>query len=91
MWRGENRPARILSFPQGELLRSSGAEKNEKRILMLGDLAIRFDEKPISDRLLIHGVLHLLGYTHDKGKDYIQMRKKEKEVLAKLKILEKKS
>lgn len=65
--------------------------KDEKGNLMLGDLAIRFDEKPISDRLLIHGVLHLLGYTHDKGKDYIQMRKKEKEVLAKLKILEKKS
>lgn len=63
--------------------------RDEEGKLMLGDLAIRFDEKPISDKMLIHGVLHLLGYTHDKEKDYIKMREKEKEVLVKLRKLDK--
>lgn len=63
--------------------------RDESGALMLGDLAIRLDEKPISDRMLIHGVLHLFGYTHDKEKDYIKMRKREKEVSAALKKLDK--
>jgi len=31
--------------------------------------------------LLIHGLLHLLGYDHIEDKDYKIMHKKEKEIL----------
>ncbi len=31
--------------------------------------------------LLIHGLLHLTGYDHEKGTDYKIMREKENEIL----------
>jgi probable rRNA maturation factor len=38
--------------------------------------------------LIIHGILHLLGYDHLKKKDKEKMRKKEKEILKSLNIKE---
>jgi len=35
--------------------------------------------------LAIHGLLHLLGYTHDKKNDTIRMQMKEEELLSKIK------
>lgn len=32
--------------------------------------------------LLVHGVLHLLGYDHEKQREGLTMRKKEREILA---------
>jgi len=71
-WRGEDKPARILSFPQGS---SPGP------VRVLGDLAINGNEVKFPDRLLVHGILHLLGYEHDTEQGYRRMREKEKEVL----------
>jgi len=34
--------------------------------------------------LLIHGLLHLTGYDHEKDKDYKIMREKESEILKEL-------
>lgn len=64
----------------------------------LGDIAISYDtcareakqaDKPISDHvthLLIHGVLHLLGYDHISDQDAAIMEALEGEVLGKLGI-----
>ena len=38
--------------------------------------------------LTIHGILHLLSYDHQRGKDGLAMRKKEEEILTKLGISE---
>ena len=90
-WRGENRPARILSFPQEKYRRGEACLAPKKNAQakgpfpILGDLAIRADKHAISDRMLVHGVMHLLGYTHGTDKNYEKMRAKEKEVLAALK------
>lgn len=35
-------------------------------------------------RLLVHGICHLLGYDHIKDKDYKVMHKKETQLLKKL-------
>lgn len=83
-WRGENRVADVLSFPQGA--DGVGGEHDEKDPpQVLGDLAIRADKNRITDRQLAHGVLHLLGYEHGTQKKYSAMRKKEDEILAALK------
>ena len=34
--------------------------------------------------LLIHGILHLLGYDHKRKNEYVKMRRKEEKVLANL-------
>lgn len=77
-------PTNVLAFPMGDV-RIHGFESN-----MLGDVVISLDAairdsreylEPVEyviDRLLIHGVLHLLGYDHEKSEaDAILMEKKE--------------
>ena len=95
IWRGQSRAARILSFPQerkgipARVRQKAGPSQtacvgatymSPLTGRVLGDLAIRGD-RSISDRMLIHGVLHLLGYEHHTEKKYAEMRAKEKEVL----------
>lgn len=86
-WRGENRAADVLSFPQGaggvDGEHNEGNEGAPPQVL--GDLAIRADKERITDRQLAHGVLHLLGYEHGTRRKYSAMRKKEDEILAALK------
>lgn len=36
--------------------------------------------------LLVHGMIHLLGYDHENEKDWFLMTKKENEVLQKLNL-----
>jgi rRNA maturation RNase YbeY len=71
-WRGKDRPTDVLSFAQAE--GPGGAPAG-----LLGDVVISLDtarrqaaeraETLASelDRLLIHGVLHLLGYDHERS------------------------
>jgi probable rRNA maturation factor len=71
-WRGRDRPTDVLSFAQRE--GAGGAPDG-----LLGDVVISVDtarrqaaeraETLASelDRLLIHGVLHLLGYDHERS------------------------
>jgi len=69
----------VLSFPQGF------SENNHLLgdILISLDTAIRqsktyqVDPEDEIDRLLVHGILHLLGYDHKKKKEREQMREKE--------------
>lgn len=82
-YRGGDGPTDVLAFPLRE---SSGP-----RSALLGDVVIAFptaarqavslghsiDEELV--RLLIHGVLHLLGYDHTRGeKEARRMERKEK-------------
>lgn len=69
-WRGRDRPTDVLSFAQGE---GEGARPAG----LLGDVVISVDtarrqaaERGATlgretDRLLVHGLLHLLGYDHE--------------------------
>lgn len=85
-YRDIDRTTDVLSFPQGE-----GPE-----ITLLGDVVISLDtaernskrygvtrEEEIK-KLIVHGILHLLGYDHKKKKEREEMREKEKEVLLSL-------
>jgi rRNA maturation RNase YbeY len=69
-FRGVDRPTDVLSFPDGE----SGADGWRR----LGDIAISVEAAAeqarasgwslgeVLDRLVVHGVLHLLGYDHER-------------------------
>jgi probable rRNA maturation factor len=85
-WRGKDAPTNVLAFPA-----SDQAET-------LGDIALAYETcareaaeqgKSLKDHathLLVHGVLHLLGYDHDNDSDALEMEGLEKDILATLGI-----
>lgn len=87
-YRNINRTTDVLSFPQ------DGPDDS-----MLGDVIISIDtairrsklqKLSIEDeihKLMIHGILHLLGYDHKKKNEARVMRKKELEILSSIKSL----
>jgi len=91
LWRKKDRPTDVLAFAQRE---GEGADPADP---VLGDIVISVEqakkqaeaqghslEKEL-DILLIHGILHLLGYEHEHGgRQAKKMREKEKELLEKL-------
>jgi len=96
-YRGKNRVTDVLAFGQNKKLKI----KNQKFPILLkselGEVVIclqevkknakRFGEKFEKElaRVLIHGILHLLGYNHEKSKKGAEkMKKKEKYYLSKI-------
>jgi len=89
-YRGIDKPTDVLSFNLQEgSVESLEIESNN----LLGDIIISVEtaqrqadtlnhsmEKELAV-LLIHGLLHLTGYDHEKDKDYKIMREKESEIL----------
>lgn len=89
-YRSQNKPTNVLSFYSGELVEEKG-----KKITVLGDIVLSFETikgesltqgKDFTNHLkhiMLHGLLHLLGYDHKKLKDRKKMEKKEIEILLK--------
>ena len=90
-WRGKQRPTDVLSFPAGEAPRIDGSPR------LLGDVVISLDtaRRQAADggwtlleeatRLLLHGVLHLLGFDHEAGAaEAERMSAEERRVVAAL-------
>ena len=89
-YRGKDKATDVLSFPQ------ITGKRQDIAPLMLGDIVISKEtavkqakkyNHSISrelERLLIHGILHLLGYDHEKvpKSKASKMRRKEKELRA---------
>ncbi|NPB06641.1 MAG: rRNA maturation RNase YbeY [Aquificae bacterium] len=87
-YRKKDRPTDVLSFPLNE--RADG-------YLLLGDIVISQDTaerqaeelghslKEEIKRLAVHGLVHLLGYDHEKGgEEEKRFRALEEEILSKL-------
>ena len=83
-WRGRDRTTDVLSFAQHE---GGGAAPRE----LLGDVVIavptaarQAEERGetlvvAAERLLIHGVLHLLGYDHERSQaEALRMQRRER-------------
>ena len=85
-FRGKDRPTNVLSLPPGDIPWPDYD--------YLGDLALGFEtckreaaEKNISladhaAHLMVHGMLHLLGYDHENDDEAEQMERREAEILA---------
>ena len=92
-WKGINKPTNILSF-----LNNDNFFSFENNMIYLGDIIISYDTllKEVKSRridfqdhlshILIHGILHLKGYTHDKEEDTRLMQSEEKRLLKNLNI-----
>lgn len=95
-YRAMKRTTDVLSFPQNEpdSMDWNAAIAKESLTILLGDIVISIDtakrharsygnslEKEVR-KLIVHGILHLLGYDHKKKTDAFVMRKKEKELLS---------
>ena len=92
-WKGINKPTNILSFLNNDTLFSF-----ESNMIYLGDIIVSYDTilKEVKSKkidfqnhlshILIHGILHLKGYTHDKEEDARLMQNEEKRLLKNLNI-----
>ncbi len=87
-FRGLDKPTNVLSFPAGASPAPRGAP------VLLGDVVIAYrtvmreaaaQGKPVRDHLLhlvVHGVLHLLGYDHGRSAAARRMETLETRILA---------
>jgi rRNA maturation RNase YbeY len=86
-YRGKNKPTDVLSFPLAD----------ELQPFLLGDVVISIETaarqaqrrghtlREELQTLLVHGILHLLGYDHEVSRsEAIRMHRKEREVKAAL-------
>ena len=100
-FRGKNFPTNVLSFPasfENYEVKSTLTPTEANNPHELGDIAIAFEicEKEATNskvkfehhvcHLIIHSVLHLLGFDHEEEKNAAKMEKIEVQVLAKLGI-----
>lgn len=96
MYRGKNRVTDVLSFPEQEVKIGKFKVGPTQSYSGLGEIIIclkrvkknaRRAETSLDQELalvLIHGILHLLGYNHNKDEQAQQMREKEQFYLKKL-------
>ncbi|HIC97493.1 MAG TPA: rRNA maturation RNase YbeY [Aquificaceae bacterium] len=79
LYRGKDRPTDVLSFPMGDEVGGR---------VILGDVVVSADmakERTEVERLLIHGIIHLLGYDHERGDEEEELfRSMENKVLGEL-------
>ena len=87
-FRGKNNSTNVLSFPDKEQKNISNECIGELMICQKVLEKEAFDqEKKIFDHfihLVIHSLLHILGYTHENKNDAILMESKEVEFLSKI-------
>jgi len=88
IYRGKDAPTNVLAFPQAETASPADAP------VLLGDVVLAFEtvcreateqKKPFADHLrhlVVHGVLHLLGFDHEKAADAAAMEAREIKILA---------
>jgi probable rRNA maturation factor len=96
-WRGKDKPTNVLSFPGEASSAQARAAANRQSpttsSFLLGDLAIcapvvareaREQGKPATAHwahMVVHGVLHLLGYDHENDRDAELMEARERKLL----------
>jgi probable rRNA maturation factor len=85
-WRGKDTPTNVLSFPSGE-------EQGHLGDVVLAYETVEGEAKQqniaIADHaahLVVHGMLHLLGYDHEQEDDALKMETLETEILTTLGI-----
>jgi probable rRNA maturation factor len=91
IWRGKDAPTNVLSFPANDAVSEAG---------LIGDVVLAYEttRKEARDEslaladhvshLVVHGVLHLLGFDHEGDEEAEQMEDLERTALASLGIVD---
>lgn len=91
-WRQKDKPTNVLSFPAFPMAPGDPLPP------MLGDIVLAYEtvvreaeleQKPLENHithLIIHGLLHLLGYDHETDEEAEEMEALERQALARLAI-----
>lgn len=99
-YRNQDKVTNILSFPfnSSQELKELNSKKDAKQIIFLGDIIIAFEKieqeaklqnkdfKNHLTHLILHSILHLLGFKHDCDKKAEIMENLEIKILEKLNI-----
>jgi probable rRNA maturation factor len=86
-WRGKDKPTNVLSFPAPDMPVPAGEPRPLGDIVLAhGVIAREAAEqgKTLHDHtahLIVHGVLHLLGFDHENGEDAEAMEQLEASIL----------
>jgi probable rRNA maturation factor len=87
-WRGKDRPTNVLSFPApAELPLPAGEPRPLGDLILAGPVVAREAAEagvPLTEHLaylVIHGMLHLLGYDHQREDERRRMEAAEAEIL----------
>ena len=98
-WRNQDKPTNVLSFPAASLARGKDGVPQRfpaNQFPELGDLAIcapvvareareqRKSPQAHWAHMVVHGVLHLLGFDHETDRDASVMEAREIKILAQL-------
>ena len=88
-WRGKDEPTNVLSFPLGEGAQEMNPHPLGDVVLACETVTREAESRGIalgqhSTHLVIHGVLHLLGYDHENNGDAARMENLEVRILASL-------
>jgi probable rRNA maturation factor len=98
-YRGLDKPTDVLSFSMTEQIEGEEPEAfigPPDGLLHLGEVIISYPQAEIQAKeqghsirkemaiLIVHGVLHILGYDHEKPEKEPAMKAKEKEILAEI-------
>lgn len=85
-WRGKDKPTNVLSFP--------ALEPDEAIAGFVGDIALAYEtlvreaaelDKPFEHHfahLLVHGMLHVIGYDHESEDEALAMEARETDIMA---------
>ena len=76
-WRKKNKATTVLTFSEGDIFLCPKEIKKQA-------LKRKISQKKFYQLLLVHSILHLFGYTHDKKKDREKMENLENKLLAKI-------
>ena len=87
-FRKQNKPTDVLSFP---FFSQKKLKLRKEKDIYIGDIAACYEIINVRskktnfflefDKVWVHGLLHLVGYTHVKNKDYFKMARIEKKIL----------
>lgn len=94
-YRGKNKPTNVLSFPGEDFnIKNFKKTKNNNEFLHLGDIIMAYQVikqeandqlKSFNDHLthlVVHSMLHLLGYDHESEKEAAEMEDLEIKILS---------
>lgn len=98
IYRQQNRPTDVLSFAMNELSDEEPEYDTSQEINILGDIVISLEQAALQSEeyghslerelgyLVVHGMLHLMGYDHELDEEAQVMRTLEEKIMQSVKL-----